>query len=129
MVRQVRRARYRNSELEGDRWVKARPDVRSGNTGEIRTESIVRSRLTGLWANGWSACFGNALRAASEPLRPDGHRHRLQAVKPCAYEHAATLLADFWRVVDEKMNERGEYRNGGAKPGASRGLPACRDLH
>lgn len=35
------------------------------------------------------------------------HRHRLQTVKPYAYEDAATLLADFWQTVDAVLKERG----------------------
>ena len=34
-------------------------------------------------------------------------RHRLQTVKPYAYEDAATLLADFWQEVDAVLKERG----------------------
>ena len=40
----------------------------------------------------------------SEPIAP---RHRLQPVKPYAYEDAATLLADFWQEVDAVLKERG----------------------
>jgi len=39
-----------------------------------------------------------------EPL---DHRHRLQTVKPYAYEDAAALLADFWQAVDAVLKERG----------------------
>ena len=38
---------------------------------------------------------------------PMDHRHRLQTVKPYAYEDAATLLADFWQAVDAVLKERG----------------------
>lgn len=38
---------------------------------------------------------------------PMDHRHRLQTVKPYAYEDAATLLADFWQAVDAALKERG----------------------
>lgn len=38
---------------------------------------------------------------------PMDHRHRLQTVKPYAWEDAATLLADFWQVVDAVLKERG----------------------
>ena len=35
------------------------------------------------------------------------HRHRHGAVRPYAYQDAATLLADFWREVDAVLTERG----------------------
>jgi len=38
---------------------------------------------------------------------PQDHRHRLQTVKPYAYEDAGTLLADFWAQVDAVLKERG----------------------
>jgi len=38
---------------------------------------------------------------------PQDHRHRLRTVKPYAYQDAATLLADFWQVVDAVLKERG----------------------
>ncbi len=39
--------------------------------------------------------------------RRHDHRHRHGAVRPCVYEDAATLLADFWREVDAVLTERG----------------------
>jgi len=41
---------------------------------------------------------------------PQDHRHRLRTVRPCDYEDAATLLADFWAAVDAVMRERGVIR-------------------
>ena len=38
--------------------------------------------------------------------RESGHRHRLRSVGPYDYRDAATLLADFWREVDEVLKER-----------------------
>jgi hypothetical protein len=38
---------------------------------------------------------------------PQDHRHRLQTVNPYAYRDAATLLGDFWTVVDSVLRERG----------------------
>lgn len=38
------------------------------------------------------------------------HRHRLRTVKPYDYVDAATLLADFWAVVDTVLKERGVLR-------------------
>lgn len=38
---------------------------------------------------------------------PHDHRHRLRTVRPYDYRDAATLLADFWEVVDGVLRERG----------------------
>jgi hypothetical protein len=38
--------------------------------------------------------------------KPQDHRHRLQTVRSCDYQDAATLLADFWQAVDAVLNER-----------------------
>ena len=35
------------------------------------------------------------------------HRHRLRTIRAYAYEDAATLLADFWKEVDQVLRERG----------------------
>ena len=35
------------------------------------------------------------------------HRHRLQAVGTYEYQDAATLLADFWEMVDAVLRQRG----------------------
>ncbi len=38
---------------------------------------------------------------------PQDHRHRLRTVKPYEYRDAATLLEDFWRLVDAMLREKG----------------------
>jgi len=35
------------------------------------------------------------------------HRHRLRTIKGYDYRDAATLLEDFWTVVDTVLRERG----------------------
>ncbi len=35
------------------------------------------------------------------------HQHRLRTIRPYEYKDAATLLADFWKEVDEVLRERG----------------------
>ena len=35
------------------------------------------------------------------------HRHRLRTIRPYESRDAATLLADFWKEVDEVLRERG----------------------
>ena len=39
--------------------------------------------------------------------RESDHRHRLRNVGPYDYKDAATLLADFWKEVDEVLRGRG----------------------
>lgn len=41
---------------------------------------------------------------------PLDHRHRLRTVEPYEYSDAATLLGDFWQVVDTVLRERGAIR-------------------
>ncbi|MDQ2082428.1 DUF6516 family protein [Xanthobacteraceae bacterium Astr-EGSB] len=38
---------------------------------------------------------------------PQDHRHRLRTIAPYEYKDVATLLADFWAVVDAVLRERG----------------------
>jgi hypothetical protein len=40
---------------------------------------------------------------------PQDHRHRLRSVRPYDYLDAATLLGDFWAVVDVVLKERGVF--------------------
>ena len=35
------------------------------------------------------------------------HKHRLKTIRPYEYKDAATLLADFWRLVDAVLREKG----------------------
>ena len=38
---------------------------------------------------------------------PQDHKHRLKSVSPYDYRDAATLLTDFWKLVDAVLTERG----------------------
>jgi hypothetical protein len=38
---------------------------------------------------------------------PRDHRHRLRTIKAYEYHDAASLLADFWKMVDAVLRERG----------------------
>ncbi len=38
---------------------------------------------------------------------PQDHRHRLRSIRPYEYRNAATLLVDFWEIVDAVLRERG----------------------
>ena len=40
---------------------------------------------------------------------PHDHRHRLRTVKTYEYRDAATLLGDFWKMVDAVMREKGIF--------------------
>jgi hypothetical protein len=41
---------------------------------------------------------------------PQDHRHRLLTLKSYDYRDAATLLGDFWAMVDAVLRERGVMR-------------------
>lgn len=38
------------------------------------------------------------------------HKHRFRTIRPYEYTDAASLLADFWKVADEVLKERGVIR-------------------
>lgn len=38
---------------------------------------------------------------------PQDHHHRLRTIKAYDYKDAASLLADFWNVVDAVLREKG----------------------
>jgi hypothetical protein len=38
---------------------------------------------------------------------PQDHRHRLKTVRPYDYRDAASLLEDFWTMVDTVLREKG----------------------
>jgi hypothetical protein len=39
--------------------------------------------------------------------KPQDHRHRLRTIRAYQYRDEATLLADFWTMVDAVLRERG----------------------
>jgi hypothetical protein len=45
--------------------------------------------------------------SGSGPKAAFDHKHRLKTVRPYDYQDAATLLADFWTLVDAVLRERG----------------------
>src|SRR6187397_2264682 len=52
--------------------------------------------------------FDNAHPVAHQRRgEPQDHRHRLRSVRSYEYRDAATLLRDFWAVVDAVLRERG----------------------
>ena len=54
------------------------------------------------------AGFDNAHRVGAQFLgSPQDHRHRRRTVRPYDYRDAATLLTDFWTMVDAVLRERG----------------------
>lgn len=55
--------------------------------------------------------FDNAHRVARQARgAPQDHRHRMRTVGPYDYRDAATLLGDFWDMVDAVLRERGVIR-------------------
>ena len=38
---------------------------------------------------------------------PQDHRHRLRTIRAYEYRDAATLLVDFWAIVDAMLREKG----------------------
>lgn len=54
------------------------------------------------------AGFDNAHRVeGQERGEPQDHQHRIRRVRPYEYRDAATLLSDFWALVDQVLKERG----------------------
>jgi len=53
------------------------------------------------------AGLDNAHPPAGRRGGPQDHRHRFATVKAYAYTNAATLLGDFWDMVDSILCERG----------------------
>ena len=54
------------------------------------------------------AGFDNAHPVARQKRgAPQNHRHRLRTIKAYDYRDAATLLNDFWTIVDVVLRERG----------------------
>jgi hypothetical protein len=93
---------------EGGHWVRfvvtrvpVSPEKPHGIDYSITLHGADGERLVG---------FDNAHRVArqrrGEP-QDHRHRHRLQNIRPYAYQDAATLLADFWTTVDAVLRERG----------------------
>jgi hypothetical protein len=41
---------------------------------------------------------------------PQDHRHRLRTIRAYEYKDAATLLGDFWEMVDAVLRQRGIVR-------------------
>ena len=68
--------------------------------------SPTRSPCTDETVNGWWASTTHPVGRRKRG-DPQDHRHRLRTIKPYEYQDAATLLADFWSVVDAVLRERG----------------------
>lgn len=52
--------------------------------------------------------FDNAHPVAGQRRgEPQDHRHRLRAIKAYEYRDAATLLGDFWVMVDAILRDKG----------------------
>jgi hypothetical protein len=42
-------------------------------------------------------------------VQPQDHLHRLRTIKAYEYRDAATLLGDFWTMVDAVLREKGVF--------------------
>jgi hypothetical protein len=58
----------------------------------------------GRTVSGWSASHPAAKQKRGDPR---DHRHRLRTIRAYDYRGAATLLGDFWTMVDAVLRERG----------------------
>ncbi|MGD9539113.1 MAG: DUF6516 family protein [Alphaproteobacteria bacterium] len=91
---------------EGGHWVRfvitrvpATPEKPHGLDYSLTLHGPDGERLVG---------FDNAHAAGRRRRRgPYDHRHRFRTVAPYEYRDAATLLADFWSLVDAVLRERG----------------------
>jgi len=55
--------------------------------------------------------FDNAGRVGPQRAgMPQDHRHRLRTVRPYEYRDAATLVSDFWTMVESVLREQGVIR-------------------
>jgi hypothetical protein len=50
--------------------------------------------------------FDNAHRVEGQTDERQDHKHRFKNVQPYDYKNSETLLSDFWKTVDEVLNER-----------------------
>lgn len=91
---------------KGGHWVRfivtrvpASPDRAHGLNYSLTLHGPDGERLAG---------FDNAHPVANQKHDdPRDHRHRLRTVKAYEYRDAATLLSDFWTLVDAVLRERG----------------------
>jgi hypothetical protein len=51
--------------------------------------------------------LGYSLTLRGSDGEPQDHRHRLRTIKAYDYQDAATLLGDFWAMVDAVLRDRG----------------------
>ena len=51
--------------------------------------------------------FDNAHQVEGKRREAQDHKHRLQTVRPYAYNDAAALVTDFWSEVEAVMKEKG----------------------
>src|SRR5581483_10148302 len=87
----------------GGRWVRflvtRAPDKPHGIDYSLTLHGPDGERLVG---------FDNAHPVARQKRGdPQVHRHRLRTIRAYEYSDAATLLADFWTMVDAVLRERG----------------------
>ncbi|MEO8715210.1 MAG: DUF6516 family protein [Acetobacteraceae bacterium] len=92
--------------IEGGHWarfvvtrVPASPEKPHGLDYSLTLHGPDGGRLVG---------FDNAHPVAKQKRgQPQDHHHRLRTVKAYEYRDAASLLADFWTMVDAALREKG----------------------
>lgn len=98
----------------GEHWVKF--EVRRCDTTTDRPHGLRYSltlhdkkgaRLVGF--DNAHAVAGGSGPGAKKPA-PHDHTHRLRTVRPYEYADAASLLTDFWKMVDAVLDEKGVKR-------------------
>jgi hypothetical protein len=72
--------------------------------------STIRFRSTDRMAKGWLASTTLIRLVRGSEASPLDHHHRLRTIKAYDYQDAANLLADFWKMVDAVLRERGVIR-------------------
>jgi len=95
---------------EAGHWVKFQakrvactPERPQGIQYSLTLHDIDNQRLVG-FDNAHPAPIGRG-PAARRNKRCD-HRHRLESIKPYQYQNAERLIEDFWKAVDQILDER-----------------------
>jgi hypothetical protein len=96
-------------DAEGEHWVRftvtrvpASPEKPHGLDYSLSLHGPDGKRLVG---------FDNAHPVGARKRgEPQDHHHRLRTIKAYDYQDAANLLADFWKMVDAVLRERGVIR-------------------
>ena len=90
---------------KGGHWVKfivkqvpATPERPHGLSYSLTLHAASNERLVG---------FDNAHSVPKSKGKTHDHKHRFRAIKPYDYKDAGILLEDFWKAVEDVLEERG----------------------